>query len=169
MQEDRGETPGSHSLPGPRGKSGEAGCPRDCLPAPRRVCDRDVIANSKHPAPPRRDETSQSVLSNWFRRFRKDSDLEGESGQDLWVYLWHRQALDLGGFYSAASTNSDGRYKGQALCSAGISSLLQTSVLDHSGSSQKIDSQKGHYIQVSVTQMTKELRSQAGFSEKPTD
>lgn len=85
MQEDRGETPGSHFLPGPRGKSGEAGCPWDFLPAPRRVCDRDVIANSKHPALPRRDETFQFVLSHWFRRFRKGSDLEGESGQDLWV------------------------------------------------------------------------------------
>ena len=85
MQEDRGETPGSHALPGPRGKSGEAGCPRDCLPAPRRVCDRDVIANSKHPARPRRDETFQFVLSHWFRWFRKDSDLEDGSGQDLSV------------------------------------------------------------------------------------
>lgn len=158
MQEDHGETPGSHSLPGPRGKSREAGCTRDCLLTPRRICDSDVTANSKHPAPPRRDETFQFVLSNWFRRFRKGSDLAGRSHQ--WPgSVGLTAALDLRVCFSAASTNSDGRYKRQALCSVGISSLLRTLVLDHSGSSQKTDSQKGHFIQAFVTQMMKELRS----------
>ena len=77
--------PQDPTLPSPRGRSGEAGCTWDCLPAPRTVYDREVIANSKHSGPPRRDETFQFVLSNWFRTFRKGSDPAGASGQNLWV------------------------------------------------------------------------------------